>query len=253
MGFFVARPRKLLVDGPEAGGDLSEDVGGTSAHFLAVGEALASGSGSTAACEVAGRTLAQDGAALDEALTGLDGVARATTGRAASFEDTRALCVAWSEATLAYLHQLSCEDPLTGLASLAHVRSRLSELYRGRVLGNAGLQETHGLVVVDLPEDRPGQPASSAAREGADSFSRAMRLMRLGESARTVFPGGETIGRVGPHRIVVVVVRDAQLGRRVAILRTMLGMLDYPTRVWIEGLPGTDDAAALLLDELARP
>ena len=38
--------------------------------------------------------------------------------------------MAWSDATLEYLHDLSCEDPLTGLASLAHVRTRLDEIYR---------------------------------------------------------------------------------------------------------------------------
>jgi hypothetical protein len=36
-------------------------------------------------------------------------------------------------------------------------------------------------------------------------------------------------------------------------MRKMLGMADYPTRVWIEGLPDTDAGAANLLDELARP
>jgi len=68
-----------------------------------------------------------------------------------------------------------------------------------------------------------------------------------------VFSGAESIGRMGTNRIVVVVERDAQLGRRVAIIRKMLGMADYPIRVWIEGLPSTDAGAANLLDELARP
>src|SRR3546814_12395233 len=63
-----------------------------------------------------------------------------------AFADVRALSMAWSESTLAYLHQLSCEDPLTGLASLAHIRSRLSELYRGA----RAADETHALVVLDL-------------------------------------------------------------------------------------------------------
>src|SRR3546814_7933681 len=98
--------------------------------------------------------------------------------------------MAWSESTLAYLHQLSCEDPLTGLASLAHIRSRLSELYRGA----RAADETHALVVLDLPNDPVG----------GDSFTRAMRLVRLGEVARTVFAGSETIGRSGSHRVVVL-------------------------------------------------
>ena len=61
------------------------------------------------------------------------GCARPTSScsaRAPAFEAAEALSVAWSDATLEYLHDLSCEDPLTGLASLAHVRTRLDEIYR---------------------------------------------------------------------------------------------------------------------------
>ncbi|KQY54468.1 MULTISPECIES: hypothetical protein [unclassified Nocardioides] len=194
---------------------------------------------------MAGRALARDGASLDEALDQLGQTSRAVTGGEPAFDDIRALSMAWSESTLAYLHQLSCEDPLTGLASLAHIRSRLSELYRGQ-LGRdaAGIEETHALVVMEIPEERPGH--------GADQFTRAMRLSRLGDAARTVFSGTETIGRSGTNRVVVVVDRDAQLGRRVALVRTLLGMADHPTRIWIEGLPSTDRAAAALLDELCR-
>ncbi|MBD8870144.1 nucleotidyl cyclase domain-containing protein [Nocardioides donggukensis] len=235
------------MDGPEATLELPEHVRTRiPARFEAVGEALASGSGSTRACEVAAQALARDGASLDEVLAGLRATAQATIGSDPDFADTQTMCVAWSEATLAYLHQLSCEDPLTGLASLSHVRSRISELYRARAHGSRPLQESHGLIVIDLPDDRPGEV------EG-DSFSRAMRLVRLGERARAVFSGEETIGRLGTNRIVVVAQRDPQLGRRVAILRTMLAIVEFPTRVWIEGLPSTDHAAAMLLDELARP
>jgi len=101
-------------------------------------------------------------------------------------------------------------------------------------------------VVADLPLDRP-------EHGDGDSISRALRLVRLGEAARTVFSGSETIGRLGTNRIVVLVDRDAQLGRRVAIMRKMLTMAEFPSRVWIEGLPAGDQGAAGLLDELARP
>jgi GGDEF domain-containing protein len=249
VGFFATLTRKTSAGGPEARWELSECVrANLPRRFEAVGEALASGSGSLDACEVAGRKLSQDGASLDEVLGGLLSTTRAVTGGDPTYADIRAIAVAWSESTLAYLHQLSCEDPLTGLASLGHVRSRLSELYRGQFRGDTRLQDTHALVVADLPHDRPGHEQGDG-----DSFSRAMRLVRLSEAARTVFSGAESIGRMGTNRIVVVVDRDAQLGRRVAIMRKMLSMVGYPTRVWIEGLPGTDAGAANLLDELARP
>jgi hypothetical protein len=195
---------------------------------------------------VAGRNLAQDGASLDEALQGLRATAVAVSGREPAFDDLQAISVAWSEATLAYLHRLSCEDPLTGLSSLAHVRSRLSELYRCYDYADGTLPHTHALVVVELPEDRPGDSGES------DRFSRSLHLAQLGETARTVFSGSETIGRIGSHRIVVLAERDERLGRRISLLRTMLLTAPYPTRLWVEGLPATDDSAAILLDELAR-
>jgi len=243
VGIFAISSRKSPADGPEARKDLSEQVRARLPHqFEAVGEVLASGAGSLDAFEVTGHALAQDGAALEEALADLRATTLAVVGREPLYAEVHALSVAWSEATLAYLHQLSCEDPLTGLASLAHVRARLSELFRAY---GPQVQESHALVVMDLPADRPG-----LAR--GDPFARTLRLTKLGESARTVFPGGETIGRVGANRMVAVVVRDERLGRRVALLRTLLASSEHPTRVWIEGLPATDCGASFLLDELAR-
>ena len=243
MGIFAPLTRKIPMDGPEAERELDDEVRiGLPHRFEAVGEALSSGSGSVDACAVVGRMLAEDGASLDEVLEGLRVTSRAVTGDDPPYCAVRAISVAWSEATLAYLHQMSCEDPLTGLASLAHVRARLAELYRGQYRTVPAVQESHALVVADIP---PGA--------GADHIMDAMRLVRLGEAARTVFAGTETIGQVGAHRILVVVERDDRLGRRVALLRKMLGIADFRTRVWIEGLPPSDPAVAVLLDELARP
>ena len=157
-----------------------------------------------------------------------------------------AFLLAWSETTLGYLHQLSCEDPLTGLASQAHLRSRLSELYRACPGG--AINDTHALVVCQLPD---GDPSDGMG----DHFTRAMRLTRMGENARTVFARGEPVARLGTTRIGVVVERDDRLGRRVRLLRNLLAGVDADrrtARVWIEGLPAGDDAAAMLLDELAR-
>ena len=247
MGLFATKPRAGHPDGPGAGRELSEEVRrGLPDRFEAVGEALASGSGSVVACDVAGRSLAQDGASLEEALSGLRATSIAVTGAEPAYADLQAIAVAWSEATLAYLHRVSCEDPLTGLSSLAHVRSRLSELYRCYDYGDGTVPHTHALVVLELPEDRPGD------RSDPDHFSRSLRLARLGETARTVFPGTETIGRLGNHRVLVLAQRDDRLGRRTSLLRTMLLSAPYATRLWIEGLPATDDSAAVLLDELAR-
>ncbi|GAA2154425.1 hypothetical protein GCM10009844_40200 [Nocardioides koreensis] len=246
MGIFAMGTRRP-TDGPEARAELPEvQRQGVPPHFEAVGEALASGSGSTDACEVLGGNLAREGASLEEVLGGLAATCLVVRGREPDHAETRAIAVAWADATLAYLHQLSCEDPLTGLASLAHVRGRLADLYRGEVRRRVRVSESHALVVVAAPVSRdPGE------RLDADDLTRALRLSHLGATARTVFPGGETIGRLGPSGLAVVARREG-LGPRVALLRRLLPDTDQPLRVWIEGLPGTDDAAARLLDELAR-
>lgn len=244
MRIFSSRQRRDAAVGPGARGALPDRVReGLPHRFEAVGEALASGSDSTEACRVVGREHALDGASLDETLSGLRTTWLLVRGADPSYDAVSALLGAWSDATLAYLHQLSCEDPMTGLASLAHVRSAVSDLYRG-LADPAG--PAHALVVCDLA------PLDRAA---ADSFTRALVLTRLGEAARTVFPGSETIGRLGCHRVVVVAARDERLGARVRVLRSLVDGCrhdGYVVRAWIEGLPGSDAGAALLLDELAR-
>ena len=53
----------------------------------------------------------------------------------------------------------------------------------------------------------------------------------------------------------MLALRDEQLSQRTALLRRLVNALDLegrPVRVWIEGLPGSDASAAVLMDELAR-
>ncbi|MDR7251246.1 hypothetical protein J2X46_000218 [Nocardioides sp. BE266] len=202
------------------------------------------------ACAVAGQDLARDGASVQEALESLRATSHRMAGGDPSFDAVAALLTAWSETTLGYLHQLSCDDPLTGLSSQAHLRSRLSELHRLPLA--EGAVAAHALVVCALPfgDDPSEQPV--------DHFTRAMRLARAGEMARTVFARDETVARVGMHRVVVLTARDDRLGRRVRVLRTLLDGAEGgrsgapPVRVWIEGLPDSDPATGMLLDELAR-
>ncbi|KRE95223.1 hypothetical protein ASG76_06010 [Nocardioides sp. Soil774] len=213
-----------------------------------MGEALTSGTDVLQACGVAGQDLARDGASVEETLEGLRTTWRTLGDSDPSYDVVAAVLTAWSETTLGYLHQLSCEDPLTGLSSQAHLRSRLSELYRlGSAEGGAG---HHALVVVAMPlGDDPSE-------EAGDHFTRAMRLARTGELARTAFVRDETVARLGMHRVAVLTRRDDRLGRRVRVLRTLLDGVEAGSgpsvRVWIEGLPPTDPGAGMLLDELAR-
>lgn len=248
MGIFAIRVRRDPADDPGARGSLPAEVRkGLPPRFEAVAEALASGSDSVPACHELGRELARDGASLEETLEGLRDTWRAVHGGDPSYDAIAALLVAWSESTLSYLHQISCEDPMTGLGSLAHVRSRLAELYRGRSAGTMG--ESHALVVCELPG-----AGTAITGDGGQRLTRGLLLSRLGEATRTVFAGGEIVGRVGTHRVAVVARRDDRLGTRVRLLRSLLDGIDLggTTRVWIEGLPANDTTAGLLLDELAR-
>ena len=232
MDRIVTRRRSPTTDDPEAG---------LPPRFEAVGEALASGSGSVSACEVLGSVLARDGVTLAEALDDLSTTWRAVRGDEPSHADLRALSVAWSDATLGYVHALSCADPLTGLASPAHLRTCVADVRRA---GSADV--THALVIVVAEtvqdDDRAGE-----------ALVRAMEDAQLGALVRGVFPGRETIARLGPGRLVVLADRDDVLGRRVDLLLRMLGsdVVPHP-RVWVEGVPDTDAAAGSLLDALTR-
>jgi hypothetical protein len=192
--------------------------------------------------------VARDGAALGEALSGLRTTYELVLGEPPAFDAAQALSVAWSDATLEYLHDLSCEDPLTGLASLAHVRTRLDEIYREAELTDVGVAGSHALVIVELCFREPtGGPARH--------FTRALHLVQVTEAVRAVYSGGQTIGRLGLDRAVALVPRTVDLGTSVGLLREFLDDLDLggvDVRLWIEGLPRSADSATLLLDELAR-
>ena len=217
-------------------------------RFEAVGEALAAGRDVVGACSVVGRNVARDGASLAEALVDLRTTYTLVLRTTPGFEATEALSVAWSDATLEYLHDLSCEDPLTGLASLAHVRSRLDEIYREAELGDVRVSRSHALVIAELC-------FRGSTRTPGHHFTRSMRLVQVAEAMRAVFSGGQTLGRIGLDRAVAVVPRGADLGVSVALMRELLGDIDLgdvDVRLWIEGLPASADSATRLLDDLAR-
>lgn len=214
------------------------------ARFEAVGEALSAGSEAHAACAVVGRDLARDGIDLSEALHGLRSTFALVVGREPDFESARALGIAWSDETLGYLHEVSCENPLTGLATLAHLRGRLAEIQRGAESRGTSDEANHALVVVDLP-----------LLAGAnDQLASSLVMARVASQVRLVFEGDESVGEASPTRLLVIAERT-DLGNRVSTLRDLLDEVtpsDSVVRLWIEGLPATGAATSTLLDELAR-
>ncbi|HET8604564.1 MAG TPA: hypothetical protein VFM09_11585 [Marmoricola sp.] len=249
MGIFATLARRSGSADPRRGRELPGAVPqGLPGRFEAVGEALASGDPVEVACALVGRDLARDGVDLGEALGGLRATYAGVVAGAPTVAAVEALALAWGEETLGYAHQISCEDPLTGLASLAHLRARLCEVYRAGEVAATSAAVTHALVVVELP-----LLAGVESREGR--FGRALWMVRIAETVRLVFAGSETICQAGGARLIVLGERTALLGRKVVALAGLLEGLGGPGRgvqVWIEGLPPGNDAAASLLDELAR-
>jgi hypothetical protein len=216
--------------------------------YLAIAEALQDGADVVPASDEVGRQLAADGVSLIEALDGLSALYRSIAGGEPAFAAVRALSSSWAEASLIYLHSLSCEDPLTGLSSLKHLRSRIGELYREADLRGTSVPATHALVVVE--------PLN---RAGTTPFDRELRHIDVAECLRIVFSGGDVLGRVGSRRAAALVGREPNLPDQVETARGLITQWRLDTdepqlaRIWIEGLPSTDLMAGRLLDELARP
>lgn len=219
--------------------------------------------GDVEACAIEiGRDLATDGIPLGQMLDDLEATYLAVDAGAPPYDVVRALCVAWNEVSLRYLHGLSCEDPLTGLASLPHLRSRLDELQREAERRGGCLSSGYALVVVKVCAAVPVLPRRAAPATTAESlsarFSVGLRMVEVAEALRTVFSGGETLARVGGYQAVALVPRDTALGSSVASLRHLLTASSVEAdvrgvpRVWIESLPTGRELTAALLDELAR-
>jgi hypothetical protein len=248
MGFWAFRDK--VVSGPPSDAEpayVEHLRGQLPERYEAVAEALVAGRSATDACEVVGRLLGSQGVSLEETLADLRSTYDVVLGTEPAFTDACAVSLGWSEATLSYLHQLSCADPLTGLASMAHLRGRLTELYRGDTRGPA-LRDRYALVVVEAAAPRLTGLADEV-------FGVDLRMSRIGESARSVFSGGETICRIGPRRIVVLTARTESLGRRMSLLRSLLEVGERAhggIRIWTESLPLAADQASSLLDELSR-
>jgi GGDEF domain-containing protein len=250
MAIFTSFGRRGPGSAGEAPGrELSEELRQSlPPRFEAVGEALVSGADTRPVSAEAGREVARDGAGLGEALEALRTTFDVILGAEPDFASVEALSVAWSEATLEFLHEVSCEDPLTGMASVPHLRTRVGELYREADHFGEQVAGSHALVVVEMT--RPG-----LGRRVGHQLTRALQLAQVSAMMRAVFAGGETIARLSADRAVVVVRRTPGLGDSVAMLRGLLGDLDLDAtevRVWIEGLPPRVRSVPLLLDELSR-
>lgn len=206
--------------------------------------ALDSGSADIASvAHEVGACAANFGSPLQEVLDQLER-AYARIGAKPAYDVVKSLTVSWSEAALSHHHQMSCEDPLTALATLAHLRSRLGDLYRGAERDGVMVGVSHAMVVVELH-----------ASESANPLDGSLVMLEAAEAMRAVYNGEETIAQVGPRRAVALVARDRTDRSTLELLQILIRRQSSGAaepRLWIESLPRNAAGIGWLLTELAR-
>ncbi len=220
--------------------------------FEALADALLLGGDVQGVCHEIGRWSAAEGLSLDEVFGGIARTSRVVGCGEPTFEAARSAALTWSEDSLRFQHGISCDDPLTGLSSIPHLRAQLAAAYRAGERSGVLVTRTHALVVVDLDEDAGDQ----------GQFGPSLRLLELADVMRRVYSGDEVLAGLTTRRIAALVRRDERFGSQTATLTSVIdewcaarttstGHRIRP-RVWVEGLPRGNEAAALVLDELLR-
>jgi hypothetical protein len=213
----------------------------------AVVEAILDDGDHVTPCAELARRRARDGVSLAETLDDLGALFSAARLGSPPFQTLKAVSLAWTEASGQLSEAAGCVDPRSGLATTAHVRSRLFELYREAAWAGHNLGETHTLVFVELADRGEG---------GGDLWEDCLQMTDVAECMRAVFDAGQTIGLAGPGRAVAVVPRSTEVPRNVECLRRLLNDWHHfasggpRPRIWVEPLPAASEAAGRLLNEL---
>jgi hypothetical protein len=204
-------------------------------------EAVLDGSDLVGVAHEVGASAAQMGVPLHEVL---DHVERAFAPDPPDFAATRAASVAWAEEAMTRHADLSCEDPLTSLATVPHLRSRLAETYRGAERSGQPVGRVSALVVVELPR-----------RAGGHDLEHSLRALEVCEVLRTVFTGDETIARLSTRRFAALV--DPAMADDVTL--SLIGLLldrslteRGRARWWVQRLPSSADRLGPVLAALCE-
>ncbi|GAA3843313.1 hypothetical protein GCM10022243_07230 [Saccharothrix violaceirubra] len=153
-----------------------------------------------------------------------------------------ATALGWGDVLSRQAADRSSDNPLTGLATGAYLRTRLREVYAE---ARAGGSLDHVLVLVGLDLTR------------TSGWSRVVAMTLLADALRTVFDSGETIATVNRSLAAVLLRRDVHLARRLANLKVVIESRlkvdphvapTGPAQVWLESLPDTWEEATELLD-----
>ena len=149
-----------------------------------------------------------------------------------------AIAEGWAEESVSQFARGGCEDPLSGMATLPYLRTRLAEVYREAEQRGTSPAETHRLLVVGLPR-RP------------DPWRRLALPILVGRDLRAAFPGGETLSLAKPGPAIALVPARRDLPLRYARLRRNI-QATFGTQIRMTPLPGRLTEALRLVDELAR-
>jgi hypothetical protein len=190
------------------------------------------------ACTALGQARARAGVGIAEALTDVTALFRVLGAGTPPLGVITALTEGWADAGLACMSEAACEDPLTGLVSLAYLRTRLREVYRDAQQHGTCPEVTHRLVVVDLPR-RP------------DPWGRITLVILVGHDLRAAFPGGDTLSLSRPGPAIALVQVTEELPFRFAGLRRAVRSA-LGTDVRMIKLPARPEDAERLLDRLAH-
>jgi hypothetical protein len=149
-----------------------------------------------------------------------------------------AIAEGWAEESVSQFARRGCEDPLSGMATLPYLRTRLAEVYREAEQRGTSPAETHRLLVVGLPR-RP------------DPWRRLALPILVGRDLRAAFPGGETLALAKPGPAIALVPARRDLPLRYARLRRNI-QAAFGTQIRMTPLPGRLTEALRLVEELAR-
>ncbi|WP_026126524.1 hypothetical protein [Nocardiopsis xinjiangensis] len=190
------------------------------------------GSDLTGPCARLGSARARGGIGVGQSLIDLAAFTDVAGWDAPPLELLRALAEGWADAGRG---ADTCQDPLTGLANDAYLRTRLAELYRCPEESEPAAAH-HRLLLVSLAA-------------GLDPWRRTARLIVLGHELGRFFTRGESVCVLSRGRVAALVPTSPTLAAEVSALRSGL-CSDTGASVCEVALPPTHREAVTLLDIL---
>ncbi|KAA2255344.1 GGDEF domain-containing protein [Solihabitans fulvus] len=221
-----------------------------------VAAAVLHGTDPTTALTGLGGARARVGVGLRETLRDLAALQAAVAYRQRREEESdrvpntwlRAVAVGWSDETERCLVSTHADDPLTGLATAAYLRTRLLEVYQECEYLGVPVADRYAVVVVSL------------GHEALPPMSRAAGMITVAAALHLVFCAGETRALLAPSTAVVLTPVGHRLADRVSTARRLVARrlaADPATTgvtqaVWIAQLPAVYDAARGLTATVLR-